>query len=63
VITSKTLAAAPQYTIRIGSWKTDVNPAADTFTFVPPAGAQQLSPAALIDLDELPQGLPPGGLK
>jgi hypothetical protein len=63
VITSKTLAAAPQYTIRIGSWKTDVNPVADTFTFVPPAGAQKLSPDALIDLDELPQGLPPGGLK
>jgi hypothetical protein len=63
VITSKTIAAAPQYTIRIKTWKTDVTPAADGFTFVPPAGAQKLRPDALIDLDELPQGMPPGGLK
>lgn len=63
VITSKTMAAAPQYTVRIKSWKTDVTPAAGTFTFVPPAGAKKLSPDALIDLDELPQGAPLGGAK
>lgn len=63
VITSKTMAAAPQYTIRIKSWKTDVTPAAGTFTFVPPAGAKKLAPDALIDLDELPQGAPLGGAK
>jgi len=38
VVTSKTLAAAPQYTVRIKTWKTDVTPAAGTFTFVPPRG-------------------------
>jgi len=63
VITSKTMAAAPQYTVRIKSWKTDVTPAAGAFTFVPPAGAKKLSPDALIELDELPQGAPLGGAK
>jgi hypothetical protein len=61
VITSKTLNSAPQYTVRIKSWKTDVQPAADAFTFVPPATATKISPDALIDLDELPQGAPAGG--
>lgn len=63
VITSKTMAAAPQYTFRVKSWKTDVTPQAGTFSFVPPAGAKKLSPDALIELDELPQGLPLGGVK
>ena len=63
VITSKTLAAAPQYTMRIKSWKTDPTPPAGTFAFVPPAGARKISPDALIDLDELPLGLPIGGAK
>jgi len=63
VITSKTMAAAPQYTVRIKSWKTDVTPAAGTFTFVPPAGAKKLPADALIDLDELPQMAPMGGVK
>lgn len=61
VITSKTLNSAPQYTLRVKSWETGVNPAPDAFTFVPPAGAQKLSPDALIELDELPQGAPAGG--
>jgi hypothetical protein len=61
VITSKTLNSAPQYTVRIRSWKTGVEPAADAFTFVPPAAATKISPDALIDLDELPQGAPRGG--
>jgi hypothetical protein len=63
VITSKTMAAAPQYSVRIKSWKTDVAPAAGTFAFVPPAGAKKLAPDALIDLDELPQLAPLGGVK
>ena len=63
VTTSQTMAAAPQYTVRIKTWKTDVTPAAGTFTFVPPAGAKKLPPDALIDLDELPQGAPLGGVK
>jgi len=63
VITSKTLNNAPQYTLRVKTWKTDVQPAPDAFTFVPPAGAKQLSSDALIELDELPQGAEEGGKK
>jgi hypothetical protein len=55
VITSKTMNSAPQYTLRVKSWKTDVKPARNAFTFTPPAGAKKLSPDALIDFDELPQ--------
>jgi hypothetical protein len=61
VITSKTLNNAPQYTLRVKSWKTGVQPAQDAFAFVPPAGAKKLSPDALIELDELPQPKPEGG--
>lgn len=60
VIVSKTVNSAPQYTIRIKSWKTDLKADAAAFAFKPPADATQLDPAALIDLDELPQGTPTG---
>lgn len=60
VITSKTLNSAPQYTLRIKSWKTGGKPAANAFAFVPPAGATKIQPEALIELDELPQGAPTG---
>ncbi|MHB8788553.1 MAG: DUF2092 domain-containing protein [Desulfobulbaceae bacterium] len=61
VITSKTVNNAPQYTLRVKGWKTDVAPAADAFAFTPPAGAEKLSPDTLIELDELPPGAPEGG--
>ncbi|WP_370169239.1 DUF2092 domain-containing protein [Sinorhizobium fredii] len=38
VITSKTMAAAPQYTLRIKSWDTDTPPDAKSFAFAPPQG-------------------------
>lgn len=60
VITSKTLNSAPQYTLRVKSWKTGVEPGRDAFAFTPPAGAEKLSPDALIELDELPQGAQEG---
>ena len=60
VITSKTLNNAPQYTLRVKGWNPGVEPAPDAFAFVPPAGAKQLSPDALIGLDELPPGAPEG---
>jgi hypothetical protein len=60
VITSKTLNGAPQYTVRVKSWKTGVTPARDAFAFTPPAGAEKLSADALIMLDELPPGTPTG---
>ena len=61
VITSKTLNNAPQYTLRVKSWKTGVQPAPEAFAFIPPAGAKKLDPEALIDLDELPPAGPEGG--
>jgi hypothetical protein len=61
VITSKTIAGAPQYTFRVKSWKTGFEPPADAFTFTPPAGAAKLDPNNLIFLDELPPEAPVGG--
>jgi hypothetical protein len=61
VITSKTMNSAPQYTVRIKSWKTDFQPAPDAFVFIPPAGAKKLETDALIELDELPQSAEQGG--
>jgi hypothetical protein len=63
VITSKTINSAPQYTIRVKSWKTDINPSQDAFVLVPPAGAKKLNPDDLIGLDELPPEQPEGGKK
>ena len=60
VITSKTVNSAPQYTVRVKSWKTGVTPAADAFVFAAPPGAVKLSPDALIELDELPPSAPTG---
>lgn len=56
VITSKTINSAPQYTLRVKSWKAGgpLNPSA--FIFTPPENAKILDPNALIELDELPQG-------
>lgn len=58
VITSKTMNAAPQYTVRVKSWKTDVVPAPNAFVFSPPATARKLDPNDLSELDELPSGAP-----
>lgn len=63
VITSKTEAAAPQYTLRIKDWKTDVETKADTFAFAPPAGATKVSLEATGDFDEVPPGVMKGGRK
>ena len=61
VISSKTVNSAPQYTLRVKSWKTGGEPASETFAFVPPAGMKRLKPDELIDLDELPKSAPAGG--
>jgi len=65
VITSKTLAGAPQYTLRIKDWKTDAFADPDTFVFKPPAGAEKvdLESVAIAEFDELPPGTPTGGKK
>jgi hypothetical protein len=54
IITSKTVASAPQYRIRISDWKTDVAPANDAFAFKAPDGAKAVSAEAIRDFDELP---------
>jgi hypothetical protein len=63
VITSKAVTGAPQYTLRIKDWKTDVQVAADAFAFKPPADAKKVDFAALSDIDEVPAGVATGGKK
>jgi hypothetical protein len=63
VITSKTEAGAPQYTLVVREWKTDVQPGADAFAFKTPEGAKKLDASALSALDEVPPGLPKGEKK
>jgi len=55
VITSKHVTGAPQYTLRVKDWKTDVAVAADAFTFKPPADAKRVEFVAL-QVDEVPPG-------
>jgi hypothetical protein len=63
VITSKTMAGAPQYTLRIRDWKTDAQPSADAFVFTPPQGAKKVEVAALPSIDEIPPAEPEGAKK
>lgn len=56
VITNKSVTGAPQYTLRIKDWKTNVPVAADAFVFKAPEGAKKVDLAALSDIDEIPQG-------
>ena len=60
VITSKATAAAPQYTLVIKDWKTDVEMDTDTFAFQPPAEAKRVDFKALRDIDEVPAGIVKG---
>ena len=61
VITSKTLAGAPQYTLRIKEWKTDVP--ADAFAFKADPSAKKIALGDLGDIDEVPQGTTKAGAK
>jgi hypothetical protein len=65
VITSKTVAGAPQYTLRIKEWKTDAIADADAFAFKPPAGATKvdLDSGVMTEFDEIPPGTPSGAMK
>jgi hypothetical protein len=65
VITSKTVAGAPQYTLRIKDWKTDAISDADAFVFKPPAGVIKvdLDSDVMAEFDELPPGTPSGAKK
>ena len=63
VITSKSVTGAPQYTLRIKDWKTDVQVAADAFAFKPPADAKKVDISVLSNIDEIPLGVAPGAKK
>jgi hypothetical protein len=53
VITSKAMAAAPQYTLVIRDWKTEEQPSS-VFAFAPPKDAQKVDVATLANIDEVP---------
>ncbi len=63
VITSKAVTSGPQYTLRVKDWKTDVPVATDAFAFKPPTDSQKVDIAVLANIDEVPQGVAPGGKK
>jgi hypothetical protein len=63
VITSKAVAGAPQYTLRIKEWKTDAPLGADAFAFAAPQGAKKVNLDGLSDVDEVPQGVVKGSTK
>lgn len=63
VITSKAVAGAPQYTLRIKDWKTDAATGADAFAFTPATDAKKITIEAMRDFDEVPAGVPTGGKK
>jgi hypothetical protein len=61
VITSKGIGEAPQYTLRIKEWKSDVP--ADAFAFKPDQAAKKLALGDLGDIDEVPHGITNTGAK
>lgn len=61
VITSKAVAAAPQYTLRIKDWQTDVQFSAEAFAFKAPTGAKKVELGDLGHVDEIPAGQISGG--
>lgn len=63
VITSKTVAGAPQYTLLVKDWKADVAVAPDAFSFKAPADAKKVEFKALSNIDEIPPGAVMGGIK
>jgi len=63
VITSKDVAAAPQYTLRIKEFHADVEHGADAFAFKAPASAKKVEITALSSLDEVPYGIVSGEKK
>jgi hypothetical protein len=63
VITSKHIAGAPQYTLRIKEWKNDAAIPADAFAFKPPADAKKVELSAMAGIDEVPAGQVTGAKK
>jgi len=63
IITSKAVTGAPQYTLRIKSWKTNVQLSADAFAFKSAAEVKSVAFGSLGHIDEVPPGSPQGGKK
>ena len=63
VITSKQIAGAPQYTLRIKEWNNDATIPADAFVFKPPADAKKVELSAMAGIDEVPAGQATGAKK
>jgi len=61
VITSKAVAGAPQYTLRIKDWASNVGIFPESFEFQPPEGAMKLPLEAMESIDEVPFGIVAGG--
>jgi hypothetical protein len=59
VISSKTVAAAPDYRIRFRNWSTGKAPAAGAFSFAPVKGAKPVAFEQLSGIGELPPPAPP----
>lgn len=58
VITSKTMAAAPNYTVRFRNWASDKPAAAKAFNFTPARGAKRVEFNQLTGIAELPAPAP-----
>jgi hypothetical protein len=63
VITSKKVTGWPQYTLDIWAWKTGAEAASDSFKLEIPAGAKKLTPAEVLELNEIPIHFTPKGGK
>jgi hypothetical protein len=57
IITTKTMTGAPQYSLRIRDWQSNVPVTADKFAFQPPADAKKVEFTALSGIDEVPPGI------
>jgi len=60
VITSKAVAGAPQYTLRIKDWTSNVGILPESFEFQPPEGTMKLPLEAMASIDEIPFGVVAG---
>ena len=63
VITSKAITGAPQYTLRIRDWRSDVPADNASFAFNPPVDAKEVDSRALLAIDEIPVGVMGAGGK
>lgn len=60
IITSKTIAAAPEYSVVVTSWKTGAKSDQSAFVFTPPSDAKKGALADLAGLDEFPHSAAQG---